>query len=715
MNIIVIGSGVMGAGIAEQISNAGFKVYLLDIVIANQERNYLAKQAISKSSSLNPNNIIPGNLEDDLDIISNADWIIEVIVEKLDIKQNLYTKLEKYCKKECVISSNTSTIRLSQLIEKMGDEFKKNFFITHFFNPPRFMPLLEIVTSEFTKPEVVDEIAKFIDVHLGKTIIKSNDTPGFIANRIGCYWLEVSLSLAIEMGIAVEEADCLINKSIGIPKTGVFGLYDLIGLDVMRLISKSLISSLEKEDDFIKYSKDHNIVNKMIEDGLIGRKGKGGFYKLIKDAEGNKLKQVIDLSTGEYNDIKNINPSLLNIKELIEINKYALQVLSKTLSYSADLINQVSDSIYDIDQAMKLGYNWKFGPFELIDQIGAAHFKEKLIQQNIKIPEVINQIGDGKFYKENSYFTAKGYKQINRPEGIIYLNDFYNQVPICKNSSASVWNMGDGVAIIEFTSKMAVADQEVFTLIIEFFAKHADRFKAVVIANDQKNFSVGGNLKFMLDNSSNLALVENYLKLGQQAMMAIKYSNIPVIAGLKGMALGGGAEILLHSTAVVSHIETNSGLVEAGVGLIPGWGGCKEMIIRSNTKEELLGAFKIIMDGKISSSAYELKEMLKLDNFQISMNINRVISDCKNISSHKFTKFKRDRELLKIDWEEAILSYEGYDQVIARALAELFIINDSSEEELLEKERFVFLKLLSNKLTQDRIRYMLDHSKRLKN
>lgn len=715
MNIIVIGSGVMGAGIAEQISNAGFKVYLLDIVIeGQQDRNILAKQAIAKSNSLKPENIIPGNLEDDLDIISKADWIIEVIVERLDIKQNLYTKLEKYCKNSCIITSNTSTIRLNQLIEKMGDKFKENFFITHFFNPPRYMPLLEIVRSEFAKSEVVDQIASFIDIHLGKTIIKSNDTPGFIANRIGCYWLEVSLSLAIEMGISVEEADSLINKSIGIPKTGVFGLYDLIGIDVMRLISKSLIANLEKEDDFIKVSKAHSVINKMIEGGLIGRKGKGGFYKITKDAMGNKLKQVIDLNTGEYNDIKNIKPTLLNVRDLIDKDQYALKVLSKTLSYAANLINQVSDNISDIDQAMKLGYNWKFGPFELIDLIKPAYFKEKLEQQNITIPRIINQVGDNNFYKGNCYFTGKDYMQINRPEGIIYLKDFYSESPVCKNNSVNVWNMGDGVAVIEFTSKMAVADHDVFNLIIEFFAKHADKFKAVIIANDQVNFSVGGNLKFMLENANNLPLIDGYLKLGQQAMMAIKYSKIPVIAGLKGMALGGGCEFLLHSKAVVAHIETNSGLVESGVGLIPGWGGCKELILRAKTQEDLIAAFRMIMEGRVSSSAYELQEMLKLDQFQVSMNMNRVISDSKKLALKEFNQYKIGRGLIKIDLEKIILSYEGYDQIIARELAKLFIMNDALEQELLDMERSVFLKLLGNKLTQDRISYMLKEGKRLK-
>ena len=479
MKIIVIGSGVMGSGIAGQIANAGFKVHLLDIVPANAtDRNILAKQAIAKVSSVKPENIIPENLEDDLNAFKTADWVIEVIVEKLELKRDLYKKLEQNCSASCIISSNTSTIPLSQLIEGRSEVFKQQFLISHFFNPPRYMPLMELVVSEFTKTEVIKKAADFLDIHLGKSIVRSNDTPGFIANRIGCYWLEVALSLAIEMGISVEEADSLLGKPVGIPNTAIFGLYDLIGIDLMQLISKSLIGSLRQDDDFIQVSKAHPIILKMIESGFTVRKGKGGFYRVIKDELGNKTKQVMDLKTGEYHLSKAIASPANNLRELMDNNQYILRVLSKALSYAASLVPEVSDSLNEIDQAMKLGYNWKFGPFELIDIIGPSYFRQKLEEQNIQVPEILVKLGSKQFYQQNSYFTGSDYAPIKRAEGVIILKDFKSRAPICQNNSAKVWDIGDGVAAIEFTSKMAMADHGVFNLIIEFFSNHVAGFKA---------------------------------------------------------------------------------------------------------------------------------------------------------------------------------------------------------------------------------------------
>ena len=715
MKIVVIGSGVMGSGIAEQIANAGFKVHLLDIVGNESNRNILAHNALLRMKPIKPENVIPGNLEDDIEALRQADWIIEVIIEKLEIKKELYAKLEQYCNKDCIISSNTSTIPLSQLIKGRNDNFKQNFLITHFFNPPRYMPLLELIVSDFTTKEVIKTISNFIDIHLGKTIVKCNDTPGFIANRIGCYWLETSLSIAIEMEMSVEEVDSLMSKPIGIPNTAIFGLYDLIGIDVMKLISQSLISSLESNDDFIQMSKSHQLVDKMIADGFTGRKGKGGFYKVSKNESGEKIKEVVDLKTGKYSLSKNIPSVKQTLQELMNDNQYISKVLSKTLSYAANLVNQVSDNISDIDQAMKLGYNWQYGPFELIDIIGANSFKEKLLAQNIKTPPILEKLGSQKFYQENKYFTGNQYLEVLRPEGIIYLKNSSNKAPVCINNSAKILDIGNEVASIEFTSKMAMLDHDIFNLILEFFDKHTDKFKAVVIANDQPNFSVGGNLKFMLENCNNLELVEEYLRLGQKAMLAIKYSKIPVISALKGMALGGGSELLLHSSGVAAHIETNSGLVEAGVGLIPGWGGCKEMILRAKTKEELVEAFRNIITGKVSSSAYELQDILKIENFQIVMNVNRVLEVSKDLALKSDKKQEYNRDLIRVDWQKIISEFDGYDQVIASELAALFANNNANEEDLLKQEREIFIKLLSNKFTQDRITYMLQTGKRLKN
>jgi 3-hydroxyacyl-CoA dehydrogenase len=534
--IVVIGSGVMGAGIAGHIASAGFQVYLLDIVPTNaKDRSVLAKEAIAKSLSLNPENIIPGNLEDDIEALQEADWVIEVIVEKLDLKKSLYDKLEQYCSSDCIISSNTSTIPLAQLIE--GRRFKQRFLITHFFNPPRYMRLLELVVNEVTAPEVIERVTSFMDVYLGKVVIKSNDRPGFIANRIGCYWLESALTIAIDMGLGVEEVDCWISAPLGIPKTGVFGLYDLIGIDTMQLIAKSLRASLHKNDDFILMSKDHPVVLKMLSEGFSGRKGKGGFYKITVDSSGNKIKEVIDLKTGEYRAIKDISFPQVGLKELINNNQYVLKLLSRVLSYAVSLIDDVSDSLNDIDQAIKLGYNWKYGPFELMDLIGLDYFRDKLKQQGFAIPQVLANASS--FYQGNKYLIRGGYEPITYPEGVVFLS---SSEVVFSNDSAKVLNLGDSIAAIEFTSKSAILDQGVFNLILRFFDNYAHKFKGLVMVGGSHNFSVGGDLKFMLKmaEDSNWQAIEDYLTLGQKAMLALKYSSVPVVGGLKGLALGGG-------------------------------------------------------------------------------------------------------------------------------------------------------------------------------
>ena len=715
-NIVVVGSGVMGAGIAGQIANAGFKVYLLDIIPTNAAvRNILAKQAIAKLVSIYPNNIIPGNIEDDIEALKSADWIIEVIIERLEIKQDLYKKLEQHCQPSCIISSNTSTIPLKSLINERSERFKQYFLITHFFNPPRYMPLLELITSDFTKTEVVKIISDFLDVYLGKTIVKSNDTPGFIANRIGCYWLEVALTTAIEFGVSVEEVDSWLGKPVGVPSTAVFGLYDLIGIDTMQLIVASLKKNLAPEDDFLNISKKNQLVIEMIEHGYTGRKGKGGFYKISKDEAGNKIKEVIDLRTGIYHLSKNTFYSG-NLKELIDSNHYVLTVISKTLSYAANLVAEASDSIYDIDQAMKLGYSWKFGPFELIDMLGASYFKQKLEQQNLPVPKILSAAQP--FYQQNSYFNGVDYSPIIYPKGIILLKDYKN---ILVNDSARIFDLGDNIAAIEFTSKMAMADHDVFNLILDFFAHYSGNFKGLILVGGQVNFSVGGNLKFILDmaETKNFHAVDEYLKLGQAVMITLKYSPIPVVSALKGMALGGGSEFLLHSSATVAHIETNSGLVETGIGLIPSWGGCKEMILRSKTNEDLISSFKHILAGSVSSSAYELQSMLQLKNFHIAINSNRVLGDSKNLClqlDHPITQ-EMVQSKIEINWEQIIfsLNLKGYDQIIAQELVSIFTSNDLGEAALLDQERAIFIKLLHNSFTQERIKYMLSVGKRLKN
>lgn len=720
--IAVIGAGVMGAGIAAQIANSGHKVYLLDIVPSGaSDRDILAKNALLKisdkiTSKEKEKNIIPGNIEDNIKDISEADWIIEVIIEKLDIKHQLYQKLESVCKKDCIITSNTSTIPLADLILNRSEGFKKKFFITHFFNPPRFMQLVELITSKHNLNEDIKYVSDFLDIQLGKTVIRSNDTPGFIANRIGCYFLQVALHESIKMNLSIEEVDSLLGDPIGLPKTGVFGLYDLIGIDVMELISKSLSKLLPKEDDFHKFSIMPEPVSKMIQNGFLGRKAKKGFYRMNQDSLGNKLLESIDLNTLEYKSSTRVKSPVKGVKDVFDLSDFAKKVLLRTLSYAASIVPETSESVCDIDSAMKLGYNWKFGPFEMIDLISVNHFCSALDQEGIEIPSLLKARKN--LYLDKKFLSRNGdYKEINKPEGVVYINEFNNI--IYENKAAKYIDLGDGIAGLYITSKMAALDSEVFEAIIYFCKNLYVNYKALVIYGGDPNFSVGGNLKYMLDcaNSNNYTAIEGYLKLGQEAMLAIKYSKIPVVSALHGMALGGGMELLLHSHKIVAHIEANAGLVEPGVGLIPSWGGCSQLILKAKSEQDLKSAFKNIMLGNISSSADNLKEMFELDNLSVCMNINRVLANSRKTAADEAPYKSYEAQTMPSNFSELSqdLKLEGHDNVIAQHLSFIFSKANSTEHELMSYEREAFISLLKTEATKDRIRYMLENGKRLKN
>jgi len=694
-NIIIIGSGVMGGGIAEQFANADIKVHLLDIVpLQAEDRNILAKNAIQKILSNLPKAekyIIPGNIEDDCTVISEADWIIEVIIEKIDFKHQLYRKLESICKDEVIISSNTSTIELKHLINGMTENFKQNFLITHFFDPPRYMQLVEIVVSEFTNSEIVEKVTSFIDFSLGKTTIRSYDTPGFIANRIGCYWLQLALNVAISQKISIEEADYLMSRPIGIPKTGVFGLYDLIGIDVMQLIVKSLTESLPENDEFSFLKTNFPILTKMIGGGYIGRKGKGGFYKIQNDNRGNKHKQVIDFNTGEYREIKHIDFTYKNILEVINNSEFAKIVLVRTLNYAINLLGEVSDSFVDIDMAIKLGYNWKFGPFEMVDQIGIENFKKLLQEQKLPISPKLLNLKINRFYSDNSP----------------------HRKVIFQNESCVVHDVDDGVAAIEIISKMGILTEEVFQAILEFFSQYQNSFKAVLIMSEGDNFSVGANLKYLLENAADVNKISAYLDLGKQAMLRIKYSPIPVVGVLKGLALGGGCEVLLHSHALVAHVEANIGLVETNLGLIPGWGGVKEALLNHLNKHERIEIFKNILTAKIFNTPESIVKNLKFKNYHKIMNPNRLILEAKKIAIELSVNYKapikQSIKEIDINWNKVIneMNLADEKQEVANILAKIFSSKECSEEEIMQKEQEYFLALFRNESSLYKIKAML--------
>lgn len=767
--VCVIGAGTMGAGIAAQVANAGIPVLLLDIVRDGADRNSVAAGAVERMLKTDPAPFMGkaaarlvevGNIDDDLAKVATCDWVIEAIVEKLDLKQSLYEKLELVRKPGTAVTSNTSTIPLEQLVAGRSDAFKRDFFITHFFNPPRYMRLLEVVTGPASDPELVAKTRDFADKALGKTIVDAKDTPGFIANRVGTFWIQAAVNAAIDLGLSVEEADAIGGKPMGVPKTGVFGLIDLIGLDLMPYLQKSLTSTLAKDDPYQAIARSEPLIEKLIETGYTGRKGKGGFYRLNRD-NGGKVKEAIDLATGEYR--AEAKPSSLptaaekgDLNALISLpgkqGQFAWAVLGQTLSYSAWLVPQAADSVLGIDDAMKLGYNWKFGPFELIDKLGAANLVSRLKADGAPVPPILELAGDRSFYRieqgKRQYLGLDGaYHDIVRPDGVLLLSDIkLASQPLLKNGSASLWDVGDGVAALEFTGKMNALDNDVMKLIGEAIPLVAEKFKALVIYNEGTHFSAGANLGLALFavNIAAWSEIEKLVSGGQAAFKALKYAPFPVVSAPSGMALGGGCEALLNADAVQAHAESYIGLVECGVGLIPGWGGCGEMIERWRAMPGMpkgpmpaVGkVFEIVSTATVAKSAAEAKELGFLRPTDgVTMNRDRLLADAKARAlamAEGYTppappEFRLPGPSGKAALDLAVQGFRArglatpYDEVVAGRLATTLTGGDAdptevvTEAQLLALELREFMALVHESGSQARIEYMLETGKPLRN
>ncbi|HTZ69571.1 MAG TPA: 3-hydroxyacyl-CoA dehydrogenase NAD-binding domain-containing protein, partial [Acetobacteraceae bacterium] len=574
--VCVIGAGVMGSGIAAQVANAGVPVLLLDILPRDGgNRNAVAEGAVAKALKTDPAPFMSagaakliecGNIEDDLKRVAECDWIVEVVLERLDVKQALYKRLEEVRRPGTAISSNTSTIPLATLLGGMPGSFARDFMITHFFNPPRYMRLMELVTGPATDRALADAVGAFCDVRLGKSVVVCHDSPGFIANRLGVYWMTSAVTETPEIGLTVEEADAVMGKPFGIPKTGVFGLSDLVGLDLMPHVTSSMAGALPPGDPFHKVNREVPVVRKLLETGYTGRKGKGGFYRINKSG-GGRAKETIDLATGEFRPEQRANlPELAaagkNIRAIFEaggkVGTYAWNVMGRTLAYAASLLPEAADEITAIDEAMRLGYNWKFGPFELIDKIGVDWFVQRLRAEGTPVAPILEKAAGRNFYRVESgkrqYLGLDGaYHDVVRPDGVLLLEDIkLAQKPVLKNGSAAVWDIGDGVLCFEFTSKSNSLDDQILALLQKTIALVKEKYKALVIYNEGENFSVGANVALALfaANIAAWAQVEATIATGQDMMQKLKYAPFPVVAAPAGMALGGGCEFLLHSDAV---------------------------------------------------------------------------------------------------------------------------------------------------------------------
>jgi len=768
----VIGAGLMGSGIAAQIANAGVPVLLLDIVPKDAtDRSAIAKGAIDKLLKADPaplmskaaaKLITPGNIEDDLEKLKDVDWIVEAVIEKLDVKQNLYRKIEPHRKKGSVVSSNTSTIPLQTLVKDEPESLQRDFVITHFFNPPRYMRLLEVLGGSKTRPEALAAVSDFGDRRLGKAIIAAKDTPGFVANRIGVFWMQAAVNAALDLGLTVEEADAIMGRPIGAPKTGIFGLLDLVGLDLQPHVDKSMREALKPDDAYQTVRRDFPLMQKMIDDGYTGRKGKGGFYRLQRNGA-EKVKESIDLKTGDYHvsnraRLDSADAAKGGLKVLVthkdKGGQYAWAVLSKLLSYAASLVPEISDGVDNVDLAMRTGFNWKRGPFEMIDQLGAAWFAEKIAAEKMPVPPLLKLAAEkGGFYKtENGALqvlgTDGGYHPLKRAEGVLLLADIKRAgKPILKNGSASLWDIGDGVACLEFHSKMNAIDPDTLDMVKKSVAHVGKSMKALVVHNEGDNFSVGANIGLALF-AANIAMwpmIEDLIGQGQVAYKAVKFAPFPVIGAPSGMALGGGCEILLHCAAVQAHAETYMGLVEVGVGLIPGWGGCKEMLLRNQPGPKdpkgpmppVAAAFETISLAKVAKSAAEAKELKLLrPSDGISMNRDRLLFDAKSRALAMLAegyKAPEPKELrlpgptAKTALQLAVHGFRlqgkalPHDVTVSNALADVLSGGATdftavvTEDQIQKLEKKAFMALLHTGPTLARMEHMLTTGKPLRN
>ena len=736
-NVVVIGSGTMGSGIAAHLCNANIPVTLLDLKteISEKARDRIHKSRppllIDKSKI---NNIKVGNINDNFDVVKNADWVVEAVVERIDIKHQIYEKIFKARKDGAIVSSNTSSIPIKVLSEHLTNEEKKDFCITHFFNPVRYMGLLEIVKNENNDLKKINQLKEFCEIELGKGAIVCNDTPGFLGNRVGVYAMQIAMTEAFRMKLSVEEADAIFGRPMGIPKTGVFGLYDLIGIDLMADVLKSFIKELPESDEFHKVAKEIPLVKKLIDTGYTGRKGKGGFYRINKTGA-IKVMEAINLESGEYSASKkiDINSDKVDLKGLInrkdKYGEYAWSVISKIIKYASSLVPGITKEFNDIDEAMRLGFNWAKGPFEMLEEIGVKNFFDKVdnFKGNIFL-ENLDKSKNEDFYGERQKYTnietlGKIKKTASSLDG---------------NESAKIYRFSD-YNIVEFTTKANALDYNS----MDALKKATD--KPLIIINESMQFSAGVNLTYTMNfaDKKDFQSIEKFIKYFQDTCKHLKYSKYPVISAPSGLTLGGGFEVMVHSNFVASHTNIVVGLVETIVGLIPAGGGCKEMLARWLDTEEAkkdpnfapLKVFDIIGYGKTATSPVEAEPMKylrpsdkKIMNRNSLLEVSKkIINENKNFKAPEESRFnlpgKAVREemnkILEKLYNDKIILDHGVE--VAKELAyvlsggETTLDKTLSEDDLFKLEIDAFMRLIETQKTQDRIKHTLSTGKPLIN
>ena len=737
--VVVIGSGTMGIGIAAQLCNANIPVTLLDlkteICEKAKKRIYESKPPLLIDKS-KITEIKIGTIDQNFDTIREADWIIEAVVERIDIKLNLYERILKERKKGSIISSNTSTIPLKVLSSKMSDEDKKDFCITHFFNPVRYMGLLEIVKESFNDLNKINFLKDFCEENLGKQVIICKDTPGFLGNRVGVYAIQVAMTEAIKMELSVDESDALYGRPMGLPKIGAFGLYDLIGIDLMSDVLKSFLKELPTSDVFHEVAKEIPLITYLIENGYTGRKGKGGFRRINKK-DGKKILEVINLKTREYLPSKKIEFDIqekITLKDLVSRNdkygKYAWSVVSKIILYASSLIPSVTKDYNNIDEAMRLGFSWSKGPFEMLEEIGVKFFVEK--DKNLKINEFIKRL------YENKSDTFYGKRQIYTD--LETLGKVKQIAKIKKDNKSAITYEHKNYKIVEFNTKANTLDYDS----MDALKKASDQ--NLIIINEGMQFSAGVNLNYVMDfvKEKNWKAIEKFIHHFQMTCKQLKYSNNLVISAPSGLALGGGFEVLVQSDYVVAHTNIVTGLVETLVGLIPAGGGTTNMLWRWTQTQEAKKdpnfapqkVFNIIGYGKTASSPTEampFKFLLKKD--KSIMNRNKLLSVSQDLINEKKDGYKppkqptfklsgsqvRDKMFQTLEnlFKEKKILEHGME--VGKKLAFVLsggnttIDKELSEDDMYALELEAFVQLIQMEKTQARIKHTLSTGKPLVN
>jgi 3-hydroxyacyl-CoA dehydrogenase len=784
----VLGSGVMGAGIAAHLANVGIPTLMLDIVprdltdeekkdknarnkVSATSKQKLLKQKPSPITSKKSLDLIEvGNMEDDMERLSEVDWIIEVVVERLDIKKQVFEKVDQYRKPGSIVSSNTSGISVEAMVEGRSEDFQKHFLGTHFFNPPRYLKLLEVIPTKHTDFDVLDFMKKFGEDVLGKGVVEAKDTPNFIANRIGTYGLLVTVREMLKGGYSVGEVDSVTGPLIGRPKSATFRTLDVVGLDTFAHVAKNVYDQVDGEEK--KVFEVPAFMQKMLDNGWLGAKSGQGFFLKKKGEKGSVIYEL-NPETLEYEDRKKLTTAATTMAKQEKGSKRKLKALvsakgdragdliwsisKHALVYSAELLGEIADDITAIDDAMKWGFGWELGPFEMWDAIGLTKSVDRMKEEGIQIPTWIEEMlsnGFESFYKKENgkvyYFDNGEYKEKEFNKKVINLRLHKESTGvITKNSGASLIDIGDDVALLEFHSQSNAIGLDIIQMINKSLEEVKNNYKGLVIGNQGKNFCVGANLGMMLMEAQDY----NFMELGmivkqfQQAMMNIKYSEKPVVAAPFGMTLGGGTEICLPAASVQASQESYMGLVEFGVGLIPGGGGNKEYYIKQlqglpegidlDLQKVANDVFEKIAMAKVSTSAAEARENGLLNNHDaISVNGDHLIYDAKQkvISLAQAGYQAPTRNKVPVVGEAGYatmllgakaLAQGGYasehDLKIAEKLA--FVLAGGrlkqgtlvDEDYLLDLEREAFLSLIGEPKTQMRMQHMLVKGKPLRN